>query len=202
MTLARLALSAVVVLAVPLSACGNKSHEEHSAKPESAPTHAVPVDVHAREVRPAAAPAPHPAPANAFPPVDAHGLAVDGLPSVIPGPGSAPPSVAEWNGLNYEITVKGSTAHNCETKMLREWLRVSCHPKAPFEPSGVTTRQSAGQQVFVGKFGDITSAVVQVVHGKDYQAEFVWSEGGRSTSANLHVHWPSNEPRPQIYFDR
>ena len=43
---------------------------------------------------------------------------------------------------------------------------------------------------------------MQVVRGKDYEAEYVWREGGRSSSANLHVHWPSNEPRPSIYFDR
>ncbi len=201
MNVARLALSVAVVLAIPLAGCGKQEapatkdepvkHEKHEAvRPESA--HAAPVEVPAHAA----------APANPFPTVDAAGLAADGLPSVIPPPGSAPPSVAEWNAVPKEIDVKGSTAHNCETKMLREWLRVSCHPKAPFTPSGVSTKQSAGQQVFAGKFGDITSVVVQVVHGKDYSAEYAWSEAGRSSSANLFVHWPSNQPRPSIYFDR
>jgi hypothetical protein len=153
----------------------------------------------------AAAPAAPPRPAAPEAPeaVDDFGRAEDGLPAVIPPPGSSPPSVAEWNAVPKEITVRGSSAHGCETKMLREWLRVSCHQhSAGVLPSEVRTVRSGGQQAFVGKFGDATSAVIQVVHGREYEAEFEWQEAGETISANLFVHWPSDQPRPSLYFDR
>ena len=65
MTLARLALPAVLVLAVPLAGCGKKSHDERVVKEESTHEHAAkPANL------PASQPAHPPAPVNAFPPVD------------------------------------------------------------------------------------------------------------------------------------
>src|SRR3954469_6150227 len=65
------------------------------------------------------APAPPPAP-----PVSPAAAAAKPLP-----PGRTPvPSLAEYAAA-HEVTVKGSSALRCETKMIREWLRVTCRGK-------------------------------------------------------------------------
>src|SRR5687768_13823004 len=46
-----------------------------------------------------------------------------------PGGRSAVPTLDEWNAQTKEVTVRGSSKLNCETKMVREWLRVSCRGK-------------------------------------------------------------------------
>lgn len=131
--------------------------------------------------------------------VDTGAMGPDGLPVEIPAPGSTPPTVAEWNAVTKEVTVKGSSALGCETKMLREWLRVSCNKKGTKTPTGVKTESSGGQQAYVGLFGTTASAVVQVVKGKDYSARYEWDDsGGTSSSAKLSVSWPSDQPRPVL----
>ena len=130
--------------------------------------------------------------------VDTSAMGPDGLPAVIPAPGSAAPSVDEWKAVPKEITVKGSSARGCETKMLREWLRVSCNKKGSSTPTSVKTESSGGQQAYVGMFGTTASAVVQVVKGKEYRATYEWDDGGTKSSATLLVAWPSDQARPAI----
>lgn len=128
-------------------------------------------------------------------------LAQDGLPVVIPGPGSSPPTVAEWDSVQREVTVSGSSALHCETKMMREWLRVNCRRNGVHAPIDVRSDHAEGQQAYVYKnIGTVTSAVVQVVRGKQYRASFVWDSGGRHWGSELHVSWPAGAPRPTMYF--
>jgi hypothetical protein len=128
-------------------------------------------------------------------------LAQDGLPVIIPSPGSSPPSVAEWNSVLREVTVSGSSALNCETKMMREWLRVNCRRSGVNAPIDVRTEHSEGQQAYVYKnIGTLTSAVVQVVRGRQYRASFVWDSNGRHWGSTLTVSWPPGAPRPTLYF--
>ncbi|MFO0756067.1 MAG: hypothetical protein U0359_06230 [Byssovorax sp.] len=129
---------------------------------------------------------------------DPGSMGLDGLPAVIPSPGSAPPSVAEWNSVPREITVKGSSALGCETKMLREWLRVSCHKKGTLTPTDIKTESSGGQQAYVGMFGTTSSVVVQVIRGRQYSANLSWDDKGVKSTARLLVDWPSDHPRPAI----
>ena len=117
----------------------------------------------------------------------------DGLPAEIPSGTSKPPTVAEWDAVPREVTVRRSTERGCETKMLREWLRVSCRPKGTLQATSVATVESGGQQAFAGMFGDRASVVVQVVRGKKYTARFTWNDGVVGT---LVVDWPSGAPRP------
>ena len=66
-------------------------------------------------------------------------------------PGRSPvPTVAEWNAQTKEVTVKGSSALRCETKTVREWLRVSCRDKNDTggTPTAVRITQGAGPGVF------------------------------------------------------
>ena len=183
----------VLVFAVVLGAVGCGKAEP---KPEPAKVAAEPAKPAGGNTAalPAQAPAPAPAPAV----VDPNAMGPDGLPAVIPPPGSTPPTVAEWNAVTKEVTVKGSSALGCETKMLREWLRVSCNPKGSLTPTGVKTEHSGGQQAFVGMFGTKSSVVVQVVKGREYSAEYAWTDKGTSSKATLLVDWPSDHPRPAI----
>jgi hypothetical protein len=144
-----------------------------------------------------AAPLPQPAaaPVPTTPPGE---LAADGMPVEIPAPGSAPPSVAEWNAVTREITVRGSSRLNCETKMLREWLRVDCHKNHKGEPADVVHTKQSGQQAFKFVGNGKASTVVQVVRGKEYRAQYSWDLGGAHTGAELVVNWTGGAPRPQI----
>ena len=137
---------------------------------------------------------PKPEPAHA----DPNAMGPDGLPMTIPAPGSTTPTVAEWNAVPKEITVKGSSALGCETKMLREWLRVSCHEKGSLKPTDVKTEHSGGQQAFAGMFGTTASVVVQVVKGREYSAIYTWDNAGTHSTAKLLVDWPSDHDRPAI----
>ncbi len=126
----------------------------------------------------------------------------DGLPAEIPAPGSSPPSVAEWNAVPREITARGSTALNCETKMLREWLRASCRTSAANGvPFMIDMGPTTGQQAFKFVGPGVASVVVQVVRGRQFQATYIWDKGGAHQGATLHVSWPSDRPRPTIYFE-
>jgi hypothetical protein len=127
-----------------------------------------------------------------FPP-DADGYAPDGLPAVIPSTFSKPPTVAEWEGLKRDARVLGAPALGCQTRMLREWLRVSCRPKGSRVATSVESRKQSGQHAYAGMFGDRASVVVQVLKGKSYSAFFTWNDG---TSATLQVDWPAGSPRP------
>lgn len=125
--------------------------------------------------------------------------APDGLPATIPPPGSPPPTVAEWNAVNWEVTVKNSSRYHCESKMVREWLRVSCLPYSKWTLKDVKTLQSHGYKAFTGMFGPKASVVVQVVKGKTYIARFTW--GPDNSTRDLTVNWPSNAARPMFYFN-
>jgi hypothetical protein len=122
----------------------------------------------------------------------------DGLPEVIPGPGSSPPTVAEWNAVTKEVTVKNSSRYHCETKMVREWLRVSCMPYDGWTLKNVFTHVSHGYQAFTGMFGPKASLVVQVVAGKTYVGRFVWND---DSYRDLTVSWPAGQARPVIWFN-
>jgi hypothetical protein len=172
--------------------CGNKSAPAAGSEPgpEPARTSSIAQGKPAGNETGAASPTPAA--------VDPGVMGPDGLPASIPAPGSAAPTVADWNGVTKEVTVKGSSALGCETKMLREWLRVSCHPKGSLTPTDVKTESSGGQQAFAGMFGKTASVVVQVVKGRDYNARYTWDDKGKKTSAKLLVEWPSDHPRPVI----
>ncbi|HEY4121590.1 MAG TPA: hypothetical protein VGM56_27180 [Byssovorax sp.] len=123
----------------------------------------------------------------------------DGLPKDIPAPGSKPPTTDEWNAMTKEVTVKGSSAYHCETKMVREWLRVTCYPYDKWTLKDVKTKSSEGQQAFVGMFGPKASVVVQVVKNKKYVARYTWAPDG--STRDLTVNWPTGAPRPTFAFN-
>jgi hypothetical protein len=108
---------------------------------------------------------------------------------------SAVPTLEEWNGVG-EVTVKGSTALGCETKQLREWVRVTCRPKSKTspKPTGVTVDRGDKNKGEVFKFvsGDVVSLVFPFVDGTDFAATFTWSDGSHQMVAS----WPHGSPQP------
>jgi hypothetical protein len=127
--------------------------------------------------------------------------AQDGLPEVIPPPSSAVPTLAEWSAVTREVTVRGSSRNNCETKMVREWLRVSCHKSASKgDPVEVEHELQGGQQAFKFAGPGVTSVVVQVIRGRTYKATFTWDNSGAMSGAELTVQWRSDAPRPEMFF--
>jgi hypothetical protein len=210
---ARLLVPIVITLALipALSGCGSRSGcskdtdckgnrvcVDGSCVESSAGGAATPIQV--KGLGPSSTPlTPQPPPQPPPPQSPPDTLAADGLPVDIPPPGSQPPTTAEWNAVPREIVVRGSSSLNCETKMLREWLRVSCHKSVrKGEPIEARHVRQSGQQVFQFVAPGVASIVTQVVRGKDYAAQFIWDKGGAHTGAELVVSWPSGAPRPQI----
>lgn len=137
-------------------------------------------------------PTPTPTPAG-----DPGARGPDGLPAEIPATKSAPPSVAEWNAAR-EITVRRSTPLGCETKMVREWLRVSCRGKNDKggTPLVVNKTNGCGADTFFSSSGGVTSVVTPVRRGGTCDVSFGWTIGG----AALWVRWPNGAARPTIAF--
>ena len=108
---------------------------------------------------------------------------------------SAVPTLDEWNGVG-EVTVKGSSALGCETKMVREWVRISCRGKSADggKPTGVTVDRGDKNKGDVFKFvsGGVVSLVYPFVDGTDFQATFTWSDGVHPMTST----WPHGAPKP------
>lgn len=106
-----------------------------------------------------------------------------------------PPSLEEWNSMRKEVTVKGSSALNCETKIVREYLRVSCRGKNDTGGTPTTVSVSkGGREVYTFAAGGVTSLVVPYVSGLNLEAIFSWTD----KSHKLAVKWPNGAPQPPI----
>src|SRR4051812_27552568 len=92
---------------VGLAACG-KGDEQHKASPQGATA------TKTAAAAPTATPAPTAAATAAAPVAPA-------VPAKLPAGRSAAPTLDEWNSLKKEVTVKGSSALKCETKIVREY---------------------------------------------------------------------------------
>jgi hypothetical protein len=185
----------VLIAAIGLSACcqspGSKGKTGESSPVATAAT-TTPKGVPQAE--------PPTSPAKATPPtVLPGGRAADGLPADIPATRSKVPTLAEWDAVG-EITVARSTPLSCETKMVREWLRVSCKGKSHTggAPGNVTKVSGCGADTFLfSKTGSTTSLVSPVLRGKSCEARFTWTN---DRAAWLSVDWVAGAPRPTIAF--
>ena len=113
----------------------------------------------------------------------------------LPAGRSAPPTVEEWNTLKKEVTVKGSSALKCETKIIREYLRVSCKTKV--EPEGTPTGIKlirGGREAMVFAHKGVASLILPYVEGTDFEAAFSWT----AKSHKLSVKWPKGSKQPVI----
>jgi hypothetical protein len=122
-------------------------------------------------------------------------------PEIVPGKEATPfvgkkskaPTTAEWDAQTKEVTVHGSSARMCETKMVREWLRVSCRgePEGYGKAQGVKVLSGGGRgDDFVFNGPGVASLIVRFVPGVDLKAQFQWER----KSSELHVYWPAGAP--------
>lgn len=114
-----------------------------------------------------------------------------------PRPGRSPaPTLAEWKANQKEVTVKGSSALGCETKIVREYLRVSCRGKndSGGTPTNVIIRKGGRGEAFTYVGAGVATLVVPFVEGIDFAADFSWTD----RSHTLVVKWPRGAPRPPM----
>ncbi|MCA9645763.1 MAG: hypothetical protein H6718_30580 [Polyangiaceae bacterium] len=183
-------LGALALVLVALLAC--KQNDEQAPTPAAAQPE---LPANPAEPTPAAA-APEEAPVAA--PAAAQPQSRTGIPTEGT---SKPPTIAEWNAVG-EITVRHSTPLGCETKLIREWLRVSCRTLGNGSNQVLSAaltegRNAGGIPAFVKK--GVASIVMQVRKNGYAVWTFNWSEWG---SRKLTVSWPNGNPRPIIEFDR
>lgn len=122
-----------------------------------------------------------------------------------PPPPSAPtlpghtalPSTDEWTAAP-EVTVLGSSALDCESKSVREWVRISCKDTnaSRGKPTGVTVSKGGGKgDTFVLVAGNVASLVYPFSEGQDLAATFNWERESRGFRAQ----WPQGAPKPNAY---
>ncbi len=124
-------------------------------------------------------------------------VAAPAAPNLPARPGrSAMPTLAEWNTQQKEVTVKGSTALNCETKIVREYLRVSCKGKndSGGTPTDIIINKGGHGETYTYVNGGITSLVVPFVEGINFEAYFGWTDKGH----DLAISWPRGSKQPDV----
>ena len=92
-----------------------------------------------------------------------------------------------------EVIVTGSTAAGCETKMVREWLRVMCgRTQTGLVPTRVTVAVDATGESQALATPRQTSLVTPVEPGRHVEAELAWTDHTR----RLTIDWPLEAKAP------
>ncbi len=190
-------------LCLGIVACDGKAKhdakEESSSDDESAPTKTKKKKAKGdASAAPSSAGTPPASSATAqAPPADAPPAASGAAPPapVLPPGRSAVPTLAEWDAEKREVTVKGSSALGCETKMVREYLRISCRGKndSGGTPLSVVPQKGAREAYFFSA-GGVVSVVIPYVQGLDATLAFAWSD----KSHPLRLTWPRGAPKPTV----
>lgn len=169
----------LVALSLAVLACGSEA-------PGSAPSSSAPASSGAAKTASSAA-----ASAPASTAAASASAASTGRPSF---PVTEEPELQEW-AKSKVIKVAGSTRNSCETRMVREWLRVQCVNRSAERGTPVsitvTDGRAAGER-YKGEnlkvVNDITTLIVPVRPGTDFAADFAWEKG----TDQLTVKWPYN----------
>jgi hypothetical protein len=90
-----------------------------------------------------------------------------------------------------EMGVTGSTAAGCETKKVREWLRLRCKQRGVIgpKPRGARVVQGGHGDALISLYGDVLTLIVPVLPGDTMEAELIY-EGETRT---LRIEWPEKE---------
>ncbi|HET9624763.1 MAG TPA: hypothetical protein VFP84_25525, partial [Kofleriaceae bacterium] len=96
-----------------------------------------------------------------------------------------------------EVIVAGSSDAACETKQVREWLRVRCTRTETSHPLDLQVTRDDGQQAMALVLPDELSLVVPVLEGRQLDATLTWDNAIRV----LHVAWPAGG-KPRFAFDK
>jgi hypothetical protein len=112
---------------------------------------------------------------------------------VIPEDKSSPPTVAEWTRAAVVNTQEtNSQPDKCEMKIVREWLRISCHGEVTgFEKMENFGTKNADYFEMI-KPGNLASFVVRLKRGKTQSVRIC----RQKDRASLFVSWPPSKDRP------
>ncbi len=113
---------------------------------------------------------------------------------VVRSPVPLPP---EWREAK-EIIVAGSTSAGCETKRVREWVRILCGRTVKGDdPSRVTVAVDPSRETLALTVPHQTSVVTPVEAGRDVIIDFAWVSHVR----RLNISWPVGAAKPTIAFE-
>ncbi|MBL8743768.1 MAG: hypothetical protein JNK04_21815 [Myxococcales bacterium] len=114
-------------------------------------------------------------------------------------PGHSPvPTTAEWEAAS-EVTVINSSKLGCETKALREWVRVNCKGKNDTGGQANSVSIHKGNEkneLFTYTTVGLASLVFPFSTGTDVQATVGWDDG---KSSKFTSQWPNGSPKPAAY---
>lgn len=109
------------------------------------------------------------------------------------------PVPSQWNAVG-EIVVAGSTAARCETKRLREWMRILCLPReygdvssAPLE---VKLVRNQARQALALVMPTSTALTLALAPGDELEAELTWKHAVR----RFTVRWAAEDQAPKAAF--
>ena len=113
-----------------------------------------------------------------------------------------PPSAKDWETAK-EINVSGSTALGCETKRVRNWVRVHCAKPNDAEGTPVSVKLKKAEvlgaevrnhrkDVTLSSEEGETTLVARYVEGVDVEAVFKWTDRERL----LVLWWPAGKAEP------
>lgn len=97
-----------------------------------------------------------------------------------------------------EVIVTGSSDAGCETKQVREWLRVQCTRGDDRWPVDAQVTRDDGHEAMVLAMPGEVSLLIPVVEGRELTATVGWADRTRV----LRVAWLAGAPRPTLAFDR
>jgi hypothetical protein len=126
---------------------------------------------------------------------------LDVLPALKPPRAGLPPdrsyvpSEKEWGNVT-EIGVAGSSAAGCETKQVREWLKVACMKKAGRTPTGVAVVRGGEGDAHALYAEHSAVLLAPVLRGKHIDVRFFWAE----QTQDLSIDWPASSTTPTIAF--
>jgi hypothetical protein len=111
----------------------------------------------------------------------------------IPEGKSSPPTVAEWGSAEEVNTQeKNSQPDQCELKVVREWVRVSCRGDVlSYEKMESFGTKNADYFEMI-KPGNLASFVVRMKQGKTQSVRIC----RQKDRASLFVSWPASKDRP------
>jgi hypothetical protein len=111
-------------------------------------------------------------------------------------PGRSPiPTDLEYQRRGREVTVTNSTALQCETKKINEWLRVRCFGENGLRGKAVGVRVLQGaskNDVFSWMDGDAATLILPFVEDRNVVAEFEFSK----TKRLFNSKWAAGDSEP------
>ncbi len=109
------------------------------------------------------------------------------------------PLPAQWRAAP-EILVAGSSAAHCETKRIREWLRILCIADQPYDldasPKSITITRDQSHGALTMVMPRSAALTVALEPGDALTADFAW----QGVQRRLDVTWPAEQAAPTAAF--